>query len=329
MAIAIRNEELNTIHSISSLVEDSYVGIDYGKVLRARVYIPEYPVKRAYLIISVTMSSPFNTMNKWKIVLNGVAITREYNPHIEKSFLNLIHSVFVYDVTTTIKEPRVEFSLTYDGKERIKVDTATLISIHSYDNIDTMLEGYVDLLPLESALQYHYSQPKEFSPNEGYLYSALAALRAGSLSIVERGEDGSEHNHSTMLNPGINIIETPLKILGASDIVLHSEQSAVKHVYSLRVLTRATYPRIEVKEVKLQDGRLVISIANSGESSADNVMVVALRLGTVLARSSVGTLKPQESRIIELKLGQRVQPSHVRIIWRKGSRLFTHDIKFS
>jgi len=110
--------------------------------------------------------------------------------------------------------------------------------------------------------------------------------------------------------------------------VLQSELNAVKHVYSLRVLTRATYPRIEVKEVKVEDGKLIISIANTGETSADNVMIVALRLGTVLARANIGSIKPQESTSVELKLGQRASPSHVRVIWRKGSRLFTHDIKF-
>ncbi len=327
MAIAIRNEELNTIHYVMSMIEDSYIGIDYGKVIRARAHIPEFPLKRAYLIISVSMNSPFNTMNKWKIVMNGVAITREYNPHMEKQFLNLIHSVFVYDVTTTIKEPRVELSITYDGKERIKVDTATLLSIHSYEKIHTMIEGYVDIVPIDRALQYHYSAPSTFDPNEGYLYAALSALRAGSISILERSSNGDEHNYSALLNPGFNMIETKLKLLGDSDIVFQPTLSAVKHVYTLRVLTRASYPKIEISKFSLEDSALTIGIRNSGESAADNVMVVALRLGTVLARAEIGTLRPGDEKLIELKLAQRAKPSHIRIIWRKGSRLFTHDVK--
>ncbi len=329
MTIAIKSEELNTIHSIITLVEDSYVGLDCGKVIKARGYIPEHPIKRAYLIISATLTSPFNTMNKWKIVMNGVAITREYNPHIEKSFSNLIHSAFVYDVTTTIKDPRVELSITYDGKERIRIDTATLISIHSYESIHTMLEGYIDITPLDKEVTYHYSAPSSFNPNEGCLYSALSALKTGSVTIIEKSAEGQvEHNHDVLLNPGLNLIEAPLKCLGSSDIVFQPISNTVKHVYTLRVLTRASYPRIEVEGPYVEGDTLSLYLKNLGESAADNVMVIALRLGTVLARANIGALKAGEQKQVNLKIPARARPSHIRIVWKKGSRIFTYDIRF-
>ncbi len=323
MVIAIREEAPNAMHSILSLVEDSYIGLGKGKILKARGFIPQQCVRKAYLIISATLNTPFNPMNKWKIVLNGVTITREYNPHIEKRLANHIHALFVYDVTATIKEPRVDFYIAYDGKEDVKIDNVTLMTLHRCEDAHTLIEGFAEVETLDNEVHHECRAPRTFVPTEGQLYVAVSAPRPDDIAILERNR--SEHQHLVHVAPGFNLIERPAKILEGSTIVVKST-SPIKHVYTFRVLSNVRYPRIEVLKIDSCNEALRVVLQNVGESTAENVMVIGLRMGMVVARAVIDSIPVGEQREVSLDI-RRAKPSYLRIVWRKGSRMFSKDLR--
>lgn len=322
--ITIEDEQLNSISILSSMLEDADVGGAHGRNAFARTHILEKPVRKAYLLISATLSTPFNRLNKWKISLNGVAITREYNPHIERSFMGKIHSVFVYDVTKTIKAPEVELLIVYDGKDPIRIDNAMLITIHEYPEIHTRVEGYVDLKPLTpEGLEFHYRSAERFTPNESKLYIGLSALRSSTVDIVE-GNDN--HILNRRLNPGFTLLEIEESRADAENIKLSSDSYHVKYVYSIRCLTKAVYPTIEVENLSVSDDSIHVRVLNKGPTAADRVLVIALRFGMPLARASIENFAALEAKDIDLHISKS-KPTHLRIVWMKGGRTFIKDLK--
>jgi len=324
LVITIEDEQLNSISILSSLLEDADVGGARGRNTFARAHIIEKPVRRAYLLISATLNNPFNRLNKWKISLNGVAITREYNPHIETSFMGKIHSVFVYDVTKTIKDPEVELLIVYDGKDPIRIDNALLITIHEYPEIHTRVEGYIDLKPLTpNGIEFKYRTAEKFTPNEAKLYIGISALRSSTVNIVE---GNSESVVNRRLNPGFTLIEIDEPKHDEESVKIFSDSYHVKHVYSVRFLTKAVYPSIDVEEMKVSEDSIAIKIRNRGPTAADKVMVIALRFGMPLARETIENFAALEAKDIELRIS-RNRPTHIRIVWMKGGRTFIKDIK--
>jgi len=323
MTISILEEAQKTMHSVISLVEDSYIGLCKGKVLKARGFLPKQSVRKAYLIISTTLNAPFNPMNKWKIVLNDVTITREYNPHIEKRFANHIHALFVYDVTATIKDTRIDFYISYDGKEDVKIDNVTLVALYECEDSNTMIEGFADVKTLDNEVFYEYKAPHTFRATEGQLYIAVSAPKADAIHILEK--NSTHHEYSVQVAPGFNLIEKPVKILTNSTVSIKSA-TPIKHVYTLRVLSNVKYPNIEVVDMNVKDGVLKLTIKNVGESTAENVMVIGLRMGMVVSRAFINRMVVGEQSDVTLDI-HRNKPSYIRIVWKKGSRIFSRDIK--
>ncbi len=328
MAIRIAEELRDSTYLISQLLEDQYVGAHYQKRLYGSTTVLSKPVRKAYLIISATLEEPFNSLNKWKIVLNGVALTREYNPHIEREFMNGIHSVFVYDVTSVVKESEVRLELSYDGKERIKIDTATLITLHEYPKMHTFIEGLIDLVPLENNYSMNYGSTESFEPNEAKLYIGLNSFRQTRISVLD--VSGKEL-YSGILPLGFYLLELAVEAR-CRNFVVQPSAPAAKHMFNILTLTYAKYPKIVVENVEMSGSRIKATISNVGESDAEDVMLVVLKLGATIAHKRVGTLQSGERKDVELELrdvGLAIPRRILRVIWRYGGKLFTHDITLS
>ena len=327
MSLLIQEEHLNTAFTLSSIIEDSQIGGHYGKSLGARAIISQHPIKKAYLILAITLSSQFNPMYRWKIVLDEVVLTREYKPIIESSIANSIHSIFVYDVTSTLRNAEPTLRIVYDGKDPIKIDSALLISLHSYENFHTYIEGYIHILSLTKELIRNYRVPTSFNANEGKVILGITTTKYDELSVL-RKEDGKMLK--TKLIPGFNLIELPIDLLKEQTLTYRSQSVYTKHIFHLYVASYSTYPVITIDKVSLnpQDNTLHITLSNTGNTTPDSLMLVLLRYGTVLLRHTLEPLKPGEQREVAIELkDKKTMPSLLRVVWHKATKTFVTDTR--
>ncbi len=324
MTLVIKEEQQNSAYTFTSMFEDAVIGGVRGKSLSARATLPQYPIKKAYLLMALSLTSPFNPMHKWKIVLDEVVLTREYKPFIETSVGNTIRSLFVYDVTSAIKSFEPMLRVVYDGRNPVRIDVASLITLHDYPNFHTYIEGYVHIESLARQLSLTYGIPASFTPNEGKIVLAVSAMKNDTVKILDKGTNNSMEY---TLSPGINLIEIELGKHSTRTIELTAGSANTIHLFNVLAYSHSIYPRIEVEELRIDDNSLHIVLKNTGQESADDAMVVLLRLGSVIAQQKIGPIKGGEKVELSIPLGGRHTPSLVRIVWRKATRTFLSDIR--
>jgi len=324
MTLVIKEEQQNSAYTFTSMLEDATIGGMRGKSLSARAALPQHPIRKAYLLLALSLTSPFNPMHKWKIVLDEVVLTREYKPFIETNTGNAIRALFVYDVTSAIKGCEPTLRVVYDGRNPVRIDVASLITLHDYPNFHTYIEGYVHIESLAKQLSLTYGVPTSFTPNEGKIFLAVSAMKNDTMKVFSK-EDNNSVEYP--LSPGINLVEIDLGKYSAQTIDVVASSAQTIHLFNILAYSYAVYPHIEVEELRIDDGSLHLILRNSGQESADDAMIVLLRLGTVIAQQKVGPIKEGERVEISVPLSGRYTPSLVRIVWRKATRTFLNDIK--
>ncbi len=324
MTLVIKEEQQNSAYTFTSMFEDAVIGGIRGKSISARAALPRHPIRKAYLLLALSLTSPFNPMHKWKIVLDEVVLTREYKPFIETSIGNTIRSLFIYDVTSALKSCEPTLRVVYDGRNPVRIDVASLITLHNYPNFHTYIEGYVRIESLVRRLSLAYGIPASFTPNEGKIFLAVSAMKNDTMKVLDK-ETNSLLEYT--LSPGINLVEIDLWNHSARTIEIAAGSAHTIHLFNILAYTHAIYPRIEVEEVGIDGDSLHLVLKNSSQESADDAMVVLLRLGTVIAQQRVGPIKGGEKVEINVPLSGRHTPSLVRIVWRKATRTFLNDVK--
>ncbi len=324
MTLVIKEEQQNSAYTFTSMFEDAVIGGMRGKSISARAALPQHPIRKAYLLLALSLTSPFNPMHKWKIVLDEVVLTREYKPFIEASIGNTIRSLFVYDVTSAIKSCEPTLRVVYDGRNPVRIDVASLITLHDYPNFHTYIEGYVRIESLVKQLSLTYGIPTSFTPNEGKIFLAVSTMKNDILKILDKGTNSAMEY---TLSPGINLIEMDLSKHDTRTIEIAASSMHTIHLFSILAYSHTIYPRIEVEELRIDGDSLRLVLKNTSQESADDAMVVLLRLGTVIAQQKVGPIKGEERVEVNIPLSGRHTPSLVRIVWRKATRTFLNDIR--
>ena len=320
----IREEQQNSAHVFTSMLEDAVIGGMRGKSLTSRTVLPQYPVRKAYLLLALSLTTPFNPMYKWKIVLDEVVLTREYKPMIETEIENSIRSLFVYDVTSAIKGLEPILKIVYDGRNPIRIDIAGLLTIHEYPRFHTYLEGYIRIESLVKQPSFTYGIPSNFTPNEGKVLLAVTAVRRNTLRVLDKSTN-NVFNYT--LSPGINLIEMNLGNPATRTIEISAESAGSVHLFSILAYSHTMYPQIKVEKLHVDGSVVHLVIRNVAEESSDDTMVVLLRLGSVISQHRIGSVKGGESIELSIPISGRHIPSLVRIVWRKATRTFINDIK--
>ena len=324
MTLIIREEQQNSAHVFTSMFEDAVIGGMRGKSLTSRTALPQYPIRKAYLLLALSLTTPFNPMYKWKIVLDEVVLTREYKPTIETEIENSIKSLFVYDVTSAIKGFEPILKIVYDGRNPIRVDIAGLLTIHEYPRFHTYLEGYVQIESLVKQPSFSYGIPSNFTPNEGRVLLAVTAVKRDTVRVLDKNTN-SVFNYT--LSPGINLIEMNLRNPATRTIEISAGSTSSVHIFSILAYSHAVYPQIKVEKLHVDENAIHLVLKNIAEEPSDDAMVILLRLGSVIAQHKVGSVKGGESIELTIPISGRHIPSLVRIVWRKATRTFINDIK--
>jgi len=324
MTLIIREEQQNSAHIFTSMFEDAVIGGMRGKSLTSRTVLPQYPIKRAYLLLALSLTVPFNPMYKWKIVLDDVVLTREYKPMIETEIESSIKSLFVYDVTSAIKGFEPMLRIVYDGRNPIRIDIAGLLTLHEYPRFHTYLESYARIEPLIRQPSFSYGVPSNFIPNEGRVLLAVTAVKRDTVKVLDKNTN-SVFNYT--LSPGINLIEMTLGNPATRTIEISAGSTSSVHLFSILAYSHAIYPQIKVEKLHIDGSTIHLVLRNIAEESSDDTMVVLLRLGSVIAQQRIGSVKGGESIELSIPISGRHIPSLVRIVWRKATRTFINDIK--
>ncbi|HIP57212.1 MAG TPA: hypothetical protein EYH02_03980 [Ignisphaera aggregans] len=324
MTLIIREEQQNSAYVFTSMFEDAVIGGIRGKSLTSRTVLPQYPIKKAYLLLALSLTVPFNPMYKWKIVLDEVVLTREYKPMIETEVENSIKSLFVYDVTSAIKGFEPILKIVYDGRNPIRVDIAGLLTLHEYPRFHTYLEGYARIESLVKQPSFSYGVPSNFTPNEGRVLLAVTAVKRDTVRVLDKNTN-SVFNYT--LSPGINLIEMNLGNPATRTIEISAESTSSVHLFSILAYSHALYPQIKVEKLYVDGNALHLVLKNIAEEPSDDTMIILLRLGSVITQHRIGAVKGGETIELSIPIGGRHIPSIVRVVWRKATRTFVNDIK--
>uniref|UniRef100_A0A7C2VM71 Uncharacterized protein n=1 Tax=Ignisphaera aggregans TaxID=334771 RepID=A0A7C2VM71_9CREN len=335
MVIAIANEYLNGVHQLYNLVEDKVLcnNSKDKESIESKTRLSTQDIVAAYLILSFTRSKNIDII-KWKIAFNDVILTRELKPHIEKPINDeLVHSLFVYDVTKIMPKNETYIKLSCMGKGFVRLDGATLVTIMRYKGFHTCISCDVDPYTIGESSAKTYSLSPSFEFNEALLYVGLVAQTPTWMQISISPSESRVYN----IIKGYNVIEANFKKSVLKEVKIKSGvPHCMHHVFSCAVLRYVEYPYINIESIQVDGSTLKLRLRNTGNSSCDSLDLLLLRYGIPLRRFSLPPLKPDEYLDQELNLQNIVKQSGIninnmnnitlRIIWSKAYKLFEYDV---
>lgn len=329
MEIRFRDEIRQAVCSVINALEDQTLH-PKGSSATSKVRLSSLPVVKAYLVVTVSRNANFTISDifKWKIALNEVIISREFKPHIDTVIDGKVaQSLFVYDVSMALS-PETNLRIGYEGRDRLKLEAATLIILYGYEASDTYLECVGKAAQL-GCLSLTLGTPSINDVRNANLYSGIIAERANKL-MIGFSSNGAQGSIEGRLSPGFNLLEIVLPhVCRSVEYRGGSEGGAPsRHVFTCAVVTNLKLPEINVRKAGIADDVLNIELSNVGEGSAEHMEVLVLRCGQPLQRVQVGTLKPGEVKELVARIPGIPKPGIyvVRVMWRKACRTFYKDV---
>ncbi len=327
MRIRIEEEHKNSTFAITSLVED-YVLQGQGSQVISKTTFPRYKPFRGYLIVIVSSNNKVSDIIKWKVALNNIALTREFRPHIDaKINEKLYQAIFVYEVSKILSSNGLTFKISYEGKERIKIDGAVLITLHQYDDDNTYLLCNSEIIPLIDYYEMELPTQKYKDYRTAYIHMGIIAQKPSQLHFIV----DSNQNKLFPLGEGFNFIETNIHdVSSLTKIKLKCDNEMTRHVFNCVVFSSALQPDIILNHYELNENNLKLQVRNVGASRADAVEVLIIRSGWVMQRLSLGTMNSNEEKSINIVLPKDIaRKVMVRILWRKVLRTFVRDYQIT
>jgi hypothetical protein len=315
----------NSTYMINNLVEDQILN-GIGEGIASRITLPSTDIVQGYLIILLSRDPTYTAFTKWKIALNNIILTREFKPHIDVQINEkLAHSLFIYDITKVINRD-VNLKIGYEGKKPMKIDAATLITIHRYNEFHLGFNCIVKIMNLNNSSINIPKTPLSFESTEKNLNIGIVSDKNSVLDLEIIGSINKKTSYN--LFQGFNIIETQLeRDLEIDSINIKCSTGSPRHIFTCLFSLYSIYPRIDVKNINILEKDITLTIYNSGDSSADDIEMIFLRYGLQIYRSRIGSLKPGEEKLLTIPRNI-IKADNViaRIVWHKALRTFSRDL---
>ncbi|MEM0027246.1 MAG: hypothetical protein QXT53_03940 [Ignisphaera sp.] len=324
MRIKIEEEMPKATFAITNLIEDySFQGSETQVV--SKVTFPQYKPLKGYLIIAVSSNDKVNDIIKWKVTLNNIALTREFRPHIDaKIDERTYQAIFAYEVSKILTSTDLTLKISYEGKDKIKIDAASLITLHQYDDDEVYVLCISEVVQLNN---YEIVLPTINNKNyrESTMYIGIIAQKRSVLRI----DANNDHNNSSTftLREGFNLIEANLNRYRTSDkVVLKCDDTSARHLFRCITHSSIIYPDLDIKHQRLDKNNVDLIIKNIGFSKTDHTELIILKGGIPTEKFIIGSMEPDEERKIRLLVSNNISKRMtIRVIWRKALRTFVKD----
>jgi hypothetical protein len=329
MRIRIDEELDNATFSINNLVEDQVLHNQKPSVI-SKVDFGNFKFLKGYLIIAISSRGKINNATKWKIALNGIALTREFKPHLESRISeNIYQALFVYDVSKILNtiQPLALFKMKYEEKEPITINAVSLITLHQYNESNVKIACVAEALSLDNYvldLSQHVLDQKKYK--ESMLYLGIVSEQGSKLKLNSSDSNLAVHN----LGRGFNFIETSLRSAKTDKLILKGEDPLTRHIFHCIAHTTLEYPSITIKQYLITSNNnynyLELVLANESPVDADDCEVIVFKMGIPIQRLSLGPFNAGEGRSIKIPLLNKISGRIVvRLVWRKALKTLTRD----
>ncbi len=309
---------------------------EYIKPLSAKL-------KEATLEIAATTTDPLHV--KWRLWVNNFPLTREFKPQntieLKEEYFNKV----LFDITPILharESEEIKLAIKYDGPGEIEINHANIVlafeakeAVSSY----AYFSGALIIPPNES---FRFSVPLNvIDKYSGELKAiALAKSRHSMASIYV-------NNKKVFSLSGLSDLEEihveNIQVKNNNEIEVKHEirrENAIKKPIYLSTFilasTKIIKPCIRIKDVKLiaddRNPRLVIKIANVGQSRPDKLWLLLIDTGIIINRLKLPCLKPGEEQEIEMPFKKQLRSKHslsLRTVWTKLSRTFFEETRLT
>ncbi|RLG87437.1 MAG: hypothetical protein DRO39_00485 [Thermoprotei archaeon] len=336
-ALTLVKERFDGVFAIHHLCEDMRMGgVGGPRKQFFRTALQKLRPVESYMLVSIS-AAELDRSAKWKLSLNGVAITRELKPQLETVDQGTTHALYVYDVThALLKNPyEPDLLIVYDSRKPMVIETITLLTLYEVEKSKTTIQGQIGLRMLEpgATLTRTFDTPQEPTGNFTTYYIGLStSANAAELMI----SDDAEHHRILRIFRGFNDYELTLKrrpkYITLKFTKATPPKSKAKLLYDIMAVSHIAMPKL-VYDVKTLDDFVSVTIRNQGEVSPDDrIQVLLLYAGSVLDRRFLDPIPPGNEVTIKLRWSSRNrnrQGVFVRIVWRRAAKVFTDDIKLA
>jgi len=286
------------------------------------------------VLLDVALSHSSKVLSKWRIWFDGVAISREYKPHVLLDVDDRYYSKVVYDLTPIYK-PGVQHrvGIKYEGSSPVTVEEVGLLVVYRVEDSYTyysFASGCLALAPGEEA-GFELAGDCQVPGAGRAVFRVVASMPCKNAVLrLEAGDVVRRVKGYTGV--GDFEVELPKPPRGLSLRIVHEDTGGnyyPRHVVVSSLLSlvyRCKEPRLEAMVESRGGGSARIKIVNSGDAAPDKAFIVVLAAGRIIRRVSMGRIQPGEERIVEIPLEQGYT-NIVRLVWSYHGRTGFKDLK--
>ncbi len=327
------------------------VGSGVGASTRGQLWVslPRAGSKIEYLLLSigVFVDEEVRIPVSWKLVVDGVSISRELRPQFIVHTDMGVYMKVLYDVKPLLSRRVFErethkVTVYRDAVRPIRIADVLLYARYSSEKGFYSVSYWTGAVALE--------------PGEGYQVSAnlgrsFEGIRKASVIIHSPYHDASFRviaggsHPEVAVGEGSHYVETIIPYKGSPvPVYVKYEDPGYKFYPKIGVISdvivselKAPVPRplLKVERVYQEDSNIIVEgyVENRGEEVLEPSMLVVIALGVRLSKVNLQKIMPGERRRFRLKfkvdrLPIRPNKANVRLVWRRlgETRVISEDV---
>jgi len=270
------------------------------------------------LLALVVSSRGFSGNMTWKVALNEVTLTREFKPQTIVEIDDRVYAVQVFDISNITRTSGMyNLRIVCEAAEPISINSVFILGALKSGNISATLSVGVGVLAVRpgEAISLKLGQKKSIRNSLLLIYDSPSRR-----AKIKLGVGGKELS----ISGKVGTYELLLEDVDADEIkVMHKQSQLPYYPKYFKIYGLLTYstsikgPDVGVKDITIsEDGKLHVTLTNTGDVSAINVLLIGMHMGEVVFRDMIKEIKPQT--VIERTY--RVKPKYdntlVRLIYQ-------------
>jgi len=278
---------------------------------------PARPSSRAYLVMVTSVEGSFDDVKRWKVLFNGITLTREFKPLLTSISFDKRRSIclFVYDVSAVIGMSGNNLQVIYEGSTRINVEVTALMSLHRYSDVRSYLNFTLGSSAKNEILLPRI--PALFKASDSVMHLVVESPETSTLSLLAKSTKELSKVSGITINKGINYLEIDAP-LDADSLKIVSEKQ-IRPLVLIGVASNLSRPSLEVKAKRVSDGT-ELTVVNRSTSVLDKIDVSLVKHGTTLKTFNIENVDPGKILKIVLKGREASEATQVKIHWRVAYR---------
>jgi len=270
------------------------------------------------LLALVVSSRGFSGNMTWKVALNEVTLTREFKPQTIVEIDDRVYAVQVFDISNITRSSGMyNLRIVCEAAEPISINSVFILGALKSGNVSATLSVGVGVLAVKPGETTSLKLGQKKSIRNSLLLIYDSPSRRAKIKLSVGGKELS-------ISGKVGTYELLLEDVDADEIRVVHEQSQLPYypkyfkIYGL--LTYSTSikgPDVKVKDITIsEDGKLHVTLTNTGDVSAINVLLVGMHMGEVVFRDMIKEIKPQTVIERTYRVKPRYDNTLVRLIYQ-------------